>query len=181
MSKISELFGEYMKFKIASALLIFSFITFFSCSSKSEEELFNEAKEKIKAKDYNSAVLILEDILIEFPEGKNVAEVNFELGKLYHSKVITSINQLAASRKAVEHYKNVADNYQQSGHASRSLFMVAFIQANELEQLDQARENYNLFIEKYPNDELVSSAKAELDNLGISAEEILKQKLDENN
>ncbi len=170
-----------MKLKVISILLIVSIITFFNCSSKSEEQLYNEAKQKIENEDFNSALTIFEDILKEFPEGQYAAEINFELGKLYHSKVITSINEKEASQKAVDYYKIVADRYGQSEHASRSLFMVAFIQANELGEYEQARGNYNKFLERYPSDELVSSAKAELDNLGISAEEILKRKLDESN
>jgi len=54
--------------------------------------------------------------------------------------------------------------------------MSAFILANELQKLDLAKESYNLFLQKYPSHELANSAREELNNLGIPAEEILKKK-----
>ncbi|MGD8782309.1 MAG: tetratricopeptide repeat protein [Ignavibacteria bacterium] len=170
-----------MKLNVVTILLIVVMITLYNCSSKNEEQLFNEAKEKINSRDFSSAQTILEDVLNEFPNGKYAAEVNFELGKIYQSKVIPSINEQESSKKAVKYYGVVAEKFPESPNASRSLFMLAFIQANELGEYDKAGENYNKFLKKYPQDELASSAKAELANLGIPAEEILKRKLDQSN
>ena len=55
--------------------------------------------------------------------------------------------------------------------------MSAFLYANEIGNLEFAREKYELFLEKYPEHEMAASAQPELDNLGISAEEILQKKI----
>jgi outer membrane protein assembly factor BamD (BamD/ComL family) len=56
--------------------------------------------------------------------------------------------------------------------ADRALFMVGYINNNHLKNLDRAREYYTKFIEKYPNHELVTAAKYELENLGKDPDEL---------
>jgi len=53
--------------------------------------------------------------------------------------------------------------------------MKAFIQANELQDYDAAKQTYQLFLQKFPNDEMTPSAKAELETIGLAPEEILKR------
>ena len=53
--------------------------------------------------------------------------------------------------------------------------MAGYILANDLQKYDDATKSYKLFIEKYPGHPLASSAKQELDNMGLSPEEILKR------
>ena len=55
--------------------------------------------------------------------------------------------------------------------------MCGYIQANELKDFDAATKTYKLFIEKFPDSEFAVSAKAELDNMGLAPEEILKKNL----
>ena len=57
------------------------------------------------------------------------------------------------------------------------LFMAGFVQANDLHDYDAASETYNLFLKTYPDHELATSAKEELDNMGLTPEEILKKNL----
>jgi hypothetical protein len=55
--------------------------------------------------------------------------------------------------------------------------MAGFINANELKNFDEATSLYKQFLMEYPNNELASSAQAELDNMGLSPEEILQNNL----
>ncbi len=55
--------------------------------------------------------------------------------------------------------------------------MVGFIQANEFRQFDDATKSYKLFLQKYPNHSLSKAAKDELDNMGLSADQILNNKI----
>ncbi len=77
--------------------------------------------------------------------------------------------------KAIELYQNIMTHMPQHKRASTALFMTGFIYANDLNQLDKAKETYETFLQKYPNDELAESAKMELANLGKSPEELIKQ------
>jgi outer membrane protein assembly factor BamD (BamD/ComL family) len=56
--------------------------------------------------------------------------------------------------------------------ADRALFMVGYLNANHLKNLDKAREYYTKFIEKYPDHELVTAAKYELETLGKDPDEL---------
>ena len=76
--------------------------------------------------------------------------------------------------KAASLFKEVYDKYPASNEAAKSLFFAGFIKANELREYNEATELYSLFIEKFPQHELAASAKAELDNMGIPAEDIIK-------
>ena len=53
--------------------------------------------------------------------------------------------------------------------------MCGYIQANDIKDYKAATETYKLFLEKYPETEFAASAKAEIDNMGIAPEDILKK------
>ena len=59
--------------------------------------------------------------------------------------------------------------------------MAGFILANDLEDLDEAKSTYELYLEKYPNGQLADDARVELENLGKSPEEILLEKIQNKN
>lgn len=67
---------------------------------------------------------------------------------------------------AVENFKGIVDNYENGKHNAEALFMLGFINANDIKDLDEAKKYYTAFIEKYPNHELADDAQYELDNLG---------------
>ena len=50
--------------------------------------------------------------------------------------------------------------------------MLGFIYANSLENLEEAKKYYSLFIEKYPNHDLADDAQYELNNLGKDINEL---------
>jgi hypothetical protein len=50
--------------------------------------------------------------------------------------------------------------------------MIGYIYANHVKDFDKAKEAYNSFIEKYPEHELVTSVKWEIDHLGKDISEI---------
>jgi len=77
--------------------------------------------------------------------------------------------------KSIESFKKIFEKYPQNKYAPVSLFMSGFVQANELQNYDEATKAYNLFLQKYPDHELAKSAKEELDNMGLSPEDILKK------
>jgi hypothetical protein len=55
--------------------------------------------------------------------------------------------------------------------------MAGFVEANELQNYEAATETYNLFLKTFPDHELATSAKEELDNMGLTPEEILKKNI----
>jgi len=161
--------------KKLNSLFIVILSIIIGCSSISDEDLFNSAKQKIDNKQYKEALLDFEKLTVDFPESKYYADALYEIGMLYHGAVIDTIPRIESIRKGVEYYKKAYEASPNSDYAPKALFMIGFLQANELNELEAAKEAYHLFIEKFPESELATSAQAELDNLGIPPEQILEQ------
>ncbi|KAA3617824.1 MAG: outer membrane protein assembly factor BamD [Calditrichaeota bacterium] len=73
---------------------------------------------------------------------------------------------------AVNNFKAIAENYQQGKHHSESLFMLGFIYANDLKNLDEAKKYYTEFVTKYPKHDLADDAKYEIETLGKDINEL---------
>lgn len=76
---------------------------------------------------------------------------------------------------AVAGYERLVQLHPRGKYAPQSQFMVGFICANELKQLDKAESAYKTFLEKYSSKAdsgMVASAQWELKNLGKDINEI---------
>jgi len=160
--------------------LLFAVLFFSACNSKSERDLFNGAQNLVKQKRYSAAINKYDQIVHEFSKSKYAPESLFEMAKLYQGLVVKNIDSKESLRKAVNMYKKIFTEYPNSKRAESSIFMAAFILANELQDINAAKTAYNLYIQKYPNGELVKDAKIELQNLGKSPEEVLREKIKPN-
>ena len=67
---------------------------------------------------------------------------------------------------AVENFKGIVENYPEGKHNAEAMFMLGFINANDIVDLEEAKKYYTMFIEKYPQHDLADDAQYELDNLG---------------
>lgn len=168
-----------MRIAVRSLVLLTAVILINNCTGKNAQEYFDSGLANIKNSKYEEALKDFEFIINEYPDNELALNAYFEMGKIFHGKLIKSYSSNESSEQAVEYYKIVAEKYSSSLLAPNALFMVGFIQANELSQLGKAKETYSKFLEKYPDSELANSAQAELDNLGVPAEEILMKKLQE--
>jgi outer membrane protein assembly factor BamD (BamD/ComL family) len=74
--------------------------------------------------------------------------------------------------EALTNFKNIIKNYPDSELAAKATFMVGFIDANHLNNLEEAKKHYEMFIKNYPDHELVDSAKYELETLGKNIEDL---------
>lgn len=115
-------------------------------------------------------------VINEFPDLPEAGKCAMEAGKLYQSLLVPNVSKEESLKNAVSLYKKVVNKFPDSQDAEPALFMIGFIQANELRQIDSAKTTYQTFLQKYQNSKLVASVKMELDNLGATPEEILKKK-----
>lgn len=74
--------------------------------------------------------------------------------------------------EAEAYFEKISSKYGGGKYAAQATFMVGYINANELKNFEKAREYYNLFLERYPNDDLATAAKYELENMGKSPDEL---------
>lgn len=73
---------------------------------------------------------------------------------------------------AIKDFESIVKYYPESEKISDAIFMLGFINANDIKDLDEAKKYYELFIEKFPDHELTVSAKYELENLGKDVNEL---------
>ena len=73
---------------------------------------------------------------------------------------------------AVSSYQEVVKRFPKSPQAPQCQFMVGYLYANHLKNIDMAKTAYNQFIRDYPEHELVKDAQWELDHLGKDVNEI---------
>lgn len=79
-------------------------------------------------------------------------------------------------RKAIELYKKIADGLPQHKKAPTALFMIGFVQENDLQELETAKATYETFLQKYPNDpDFADDAQNAIKMLGKSPDEIVKE------
>jgi hypothetical protein len=76
--------------------------------------------------------------------------------------------------RAIGFYSEVAQNKSDIQKAANSQFMIAFVFENDMNQLEQARTAYQLFLKNFPNSEMADDAKIALANLGKTPEELLE-------
>jgi TolA-binding protein len=69
-------------------------------------------------------------------------------------------------QSAVDTYQQIVKRYPKSPEAPQCQFMVGYLYANHLKNIDMAKDAYQTFIRNYPENDLVKDAQWELDHLG---------------
>ena len=161
--------------------ILLSFLTLillFACSSKkTDTELLSEARKYLAEQKIPEAVSSLEELVNDNPESNLAPEALSELASIYQNKQVKSLSDKQNLEKAIEIFTRLHDEYPKSEYAPSALFMAGFINANELQNYEAATTIYQQFLQEYPDNELTNSAQAELDNMGLTPEEILSKNL----
>jgi outer membrane assembly lipoprotein YfiO len=153
-----------------SVIILLILLSINGCANKSDSQLYTEGKEAEARKDFLSAAESYEEVVERFKTGAYAESSLSRLAYMYN-------NDIKDKQKALEAYKKFYRTFPSSSQAPTMLFLSAFIYNNEFNNepamLDSARREYELFLEKYPEHELASSAKFELENLGKSPDELI--------
>jgi len=150
------------------------------CGKKTVNDYMNNAQKNLAAKQYTQALKNFQNVVKKFPKNAAAPEALMKIAMIYQSKKMPDVNAKTSFEKSASYYKQVYDQYPKSSKAPRALFMSAFIQANELHNYDKAKKYYELFIKKFPKNELVTSAKEEIKNMGLPPEKIIEKKTNNN-
>ena len=148
------------------------------CSSKkTATELLADGEKFANEGNLTEAVLSYETLVKDYPEDVSAPEATIRLATIYQNKLLKNMPENESIIKSLELFKSVYEKYPSSEQAPMGLFMAGFVQANELKDFDGATESYNLFLKDYPDHQLATSAKEELDNMGLTPEEVLQKNL----
>lgn len=145
------------------------------CSKKSDIDYMEIANKSIKQNDIAQAVDSYKKLIEEYPHSPKAPEAMFQLATLYQNKLVKNMSENESLEKAVNLFEQLNDVYPDSPMAPKALFMSGFILANDIHDFTRATQVFKTFLEKYPDNELTSSAREELNNMGMSPSEILER------
>lgn len=157
------------------ALLLLSTLFIIGCGQNSDKDYFEAAQNEKAAEEYAASLANFQKIVDEFPKSEHYQFALLQTGELNHGYVNKEISREESLTKAIKAYKLYQKKYPNDEKAPQTLFMVGFIQANELGQFEKANATYTKFVERYPDSEMIESAKSEIENLGLNPDEILQK------
>ena len=165
-----------MKNILNSILIVIISFGMLSCQKQKEEGLYKTALEEIKNGNTQAAIENLEKLIEKNPYSEFAPDAFFTLASLYQSMEGDSVQKINNYLKAVEYYNELIDKFPNNQKTAEAIFMAGFICAENLRDFERARHYYKRFLKNYPDHELASSVQVELENLGKSPAEILKER-----
>ncbi len=157
--------------KHINKIVIIALLAAVACQSP-KEKAFN----KIKTLEGNDSAFSNElmselklaylDFATAYPDDEHAAEFTFKAAQ----RAIV----LQQPTEAVELLAKILVQYPKSPFCEEALFLEAYTNENNLNDLPKAKANYEEFLKKYPKGELAQDASLALENLGKTPEEILK-------
>ncbi|NQS98099.1 MAG: tetratricopeptide repeat protein [candidate division Zixibacteria bacterium] len=97
--------------------------------------------------------------------------------KLNDSETFAQANQFQREGQyceAIDTYRKLTEQFPDSKFCPQAQFMIGFIFANDLEDLEKAKTAYEKFLETYPDHEMAKDAGWELKHLGEDINDIEK-------
>lgn len=132
-----------------------------------ETMLFEQKQGVIDKKEAANMIQAYLDYVDTYPADTISAQYLFKAADV-------SINSFH-SMESIELFDRLINEYPNFSKAPQALFLKAFTFENYLLQLDSARVNYELFLQKYPNHPFANDAEITLKNLGKTPEEIIQE------
>lgn len=123
-----------------------------------QENLLAELKSYEAREDLESMQILYNIFLKRFPQYPQRDDILQKLAWSYHNR--------KEFQRSVSTYQLLLEQLPQSSHAAQSQFMVGYIYANEIKDLDRARQAYLAFQQKYPEHDLSDDVAFELEHLG---------------
>ena len=143
--------------------ILFVWMLLISCNvgnNKSADQLWEEAQQHRIKENLKDSITGYKEIISKYPDHDLSAKAQFQIADIY-------LNDTKEFEYAVNEFKKVFDKHSNHEVAKKSLFMIAYIYNNYLDSYSDAIIHYNLFKEKYPDDELIPSVQYELDGLKV--------------
>ncbi len=147
-----------------------------SCSNQEQDMLNDIAALENKIAQFDGDDLPDKDLVMDlveaydnfaqaFPEHAQTPDFLFEAGRY-----CMSYNE---PHKAVAFFERIVNNYPDYEKHPDSYFLKAFVYDSKLNNIPQARLNYEKFIEMYPDHEMANEASLLIDLLGRSLDDII--------
>jgi tetratricopeptide (TPR) repeat protein len=168
---------EIRKIAISFTAILFIVFLLTGCSpsrnglateiEKSEASVFSTTATTFDREGAEKLLKLYDTFITEFPEDT--------LAPVFLYKSANLQMNATNPKDAVSRYNRLIKEYPENEKSATSLFFMGFIYENHLKDLDKAKESYLLFIEKFPNHELVKDARMSVQNLGKTPEQIIQE------
>ena len=120
--------------------------------------LFQKIDLLLSEKKYFESMNLLNEIISKDLTSENIVKAKYILSELY-------INDFNDYKSGIDLLNQIIKDFSNMSYAKKALFTKGYIYANYLDNYSKAAKVYELFIDTYPNDDLVPSVKYELDIL----------------
>lgn len=164
------------KMKITYFLGFLLALSLWSCENDQQEglayldsmldQLTNEQTGRIKPNEARVYIDTVEQFVINHPDVKESPQLLYKA-----AEVARSIQEYS---KSLAFYAKIEADFPQYEKAPKALFMQAFTYGEDLGNEVKAKELYEAFIAKYPNDDFVDDAQILIETMGKTDEEILE-------
>jgi outer membrane protein assembly factor BamD (BamD/ComL family) len=132
---------------------------------KIEKEVFTE-NGSLNRDKVNDLIAVYTGFADQFPGDTLASSYIFKAGD-----IAMNSNR---SMEAIRFYDRILNDFPDYNKAPEAMFLKGYVYENNLGRLDKAKEIYEAFIAKYPNNEFADDAQVSLKYLGKSPEELIE-------
>lgn len=144
-----------MNYKFIFYLL---FLIILSCNNNKDLKNWETAQKLYNNKDLDNCLIHLDSIISISTNAEYITKSLFLISEIY-------LNEYKEYDIAINFLDRILWDYPKSTLSNRALFTKAYINSNYIQSYTVAKELYNQFLDKYPNDDLAPSVKYELEEL----------------
>ena len=159
-------------------ICLLPFLTFVACNNQPSKEDSIEKINKLESQVFAQKTAIvnmeLANSLVKEYELFAESFKGDSLAPNYLFKAGEILMNIKSSEQAIMCFGKIVKEYPKYGKVGDCVFLQAFIYETQLNNIDQAKGFYEKFLKDYPNHQLADDAKASIDNLGKSLEDIVK-------
>jgi len=125
---------------------------------KSDDENMAAAEQSAAHQQWSNAMSAYRDVIKAHPDGPRAAEAHFKMGMILYGQLKDAVGGAAT-------FEEVVGRYPKSPEAPKSLMILGFLFSEEpgVKNADSAKKYYSALIEQYPNSELASGARLQLE------------------
>ncbi|HEY9114766.1 MAG TPA: tetratricopeptide repeat protein [Bacteroidales bacterium] len=132
-----------------------------------ESEIFDPEKDRLERAKAIELIKLYQKVAYADPKSEDAPEFLFKAADL-------SIN-VQNPNQTIMIFDEILVDYPDYKKAPAVLFLKAFVYDDQLHDFVNAKKYYELFLEKYPNNEFTDDAEISLKNLGKTPEELIEE------
>lgn len=132
-----------------------------------EDSLFADPTKMIDKKLAQELITKYIEFADTYPEDSETPATLFKAGDM-------AMN-LNMPQQAIQLFDRIMTNFPDYEKTPQCLFLKGYVYENDYKDLDKAKQIYEEFLEKYPDDEFADDAEISIQNLGKSPEDLIKE------